>query len=153
VSVLVNQGNGTFAAAVQHRAVMNPTWIAAGDLNGDGEPDLVVGSSSGDGVSVLLNQGGGAFAAKVGYSADSPRAAAVVDLNGDGRPDLALANGREVNSMLNLGRGTFGLPAVHRAGDTPRGIAAADLNGDGKPDIAVANAMDDTVSVLLDCHP
>jgi hypothetical protein len=53
VSVLVNNGDGTFAARRDYDAGANPTAIAIGDLNGDSRLDLAV--VDGANVSVLLN--------------------------------------------------------------------------------------------------
>ena len=55
VSVLINQGNGTFAPAVNYAAGLGPTSVKAADLNADGRPDLVVANSGGNNVSLLLN--------------------------------------------------------------------------------------------------
>ncbi len=65
MSVLLNQGNGTFAAAINSAAGKGPSGIAAADLNGDGKPDLAVTSNSSSSVGVLLNLGNGAFGAPV----------------------------------------------------------------------------------------
>ncbi|MHC4210106.1 MAG: FG-GAP repeat domain-containing protein, partial [Planctomycetota bacterium] len=62
VSVLLNQGDGTFAAAVAYGAGSRPSSVAVGDLDGVNGPDLVVANSDSDDVSVLLNQGDGTFA-------------------------------------------------------------------------------------------
>jgi len=42
VSVLRNNGNGSFAAAVNYTVGSYPTSIAVGDFDGDGKPDLAV---------------------------------------------------------------------------------------------------------------
>ncbi len=55
VSVLLNQGNGTFAVAVNYDAGDGPFSVAIGDLDGVGGPDLAVANLSSDDVSVLLN--------------------------------------------------------------------------------------------------
>ncbi len=55
VSVLVNQGDGTFGAAVEHPAGAGPASVAAADLNGDGAPDLVVADHDINKITVLLN--------------------------------------------------------------------------------------------------
>jgi hypothetical protein len=54
VSVLVNQGNGTFAAPVSFPVGFAPTSVAALDLNGDGRLDLAVSNDTKT-VTVLLN--------------------------------------------------------------------------------------------------
>jgi hypothetical protein len=56
VSVLLNKGNGTFAARTYYSTGAGPASIAAADLNNDGRPDLAVANNSAsNSVSVLLN--------------------------------------------------------------------------------------------------
>src|SRR6185437_9787817 len=77
VSVLLNNGNGTFAAKVDYPTGFSPSSVAEADLNGDGEPDLVVANAGANSsVSVLLNNGNGTFAAKVDYPSPNPRSVA-----------------------------------------------------------------------------
>ncbi len=54
VSILINNGNGTFATKVDYTTGTGPL-VAIGDLNGDGKADLAVANSASDSVSVLLN--------------------------------------------------------------------------------------------------
>ena len=42
--------------------------LTAGDVNGDGKPDLITASESGKTVSVLMNSGNGTFQPKVNYT-------------------------------------------------------------------------------------
>ncbi len=42
MSVLLNQGNGTFAPKVDYPTDTGPAWVVVADLNGDGKPDLAV---------------------------------------------------------------------------------------------------------------
>ena len=146
-SVLLNKGDGTgtLLSAVSYATGNTAVSVAAGDVNGDGKPDLVVANYSGNNVSVLVNKGDGSgtFLAAVNYAAggNSPYSVAVGDLNGDGKPDLAVAtySTNSVNVLLNNGSGTFAAAVAYPTGGAAWSVAIADLNGDGVPDLAVAN--------------
>jgi hypothetical protein len=59
VSILLNQGDGTFAPDVIYGAGDQPRSVAIGDLDGDWDADLAVANAYGAGtVSILLNQTG-----------------------------------------------------------------------------------------------
>jgi hypothetical protein len=157
--VLLGNGDGTFQAPVSHysgggRAVS----IAVGDLNGDGDVDLVVANecvifevdnlcNSGVGVvGVLLGNGDGTFQPAVYYLSGGWDAGSVAieDMNGDGHPDLVVTDNRTAGRghagvMLNNGDGTFKDAILRTAGQEAGSVAAGDLNGDGIPDIAVVN--------------
>src|SRR5262245_2207980 len=71
----------------------HPESVAAGDVNGDGRPDLAVANVLSHNVSVLLGNGDGTFAAARTFTAGlAPRSVALGDVNGDGLLDLATAN-------------------------------------------------------------
>jgi hypothetical protein len=136
--------------------------VAIGDVNGDGEPDVVVANESDSTVSVLLNttatgSNTPSFAAKVDFpTGTSPYSVAIADLNGDGKPDLAVANvgTSTVSVLLNTTATGATTPSFAAKVDFPTGaapyaVAIDDLNGDGKPDLAIADEGASTVSVLL----
>jgi hypothetical protein len=135
--------------------------VAAGDINGDGKPDLVTANYLDGTVSVLLNttpQGAAipTFSAQQTFGAGvSPQSVAVTDINGDGKPDLALANyGGQVSVLLNTTAqgapvSTFAARKIFAVGRGASAVAAKDFDGDGKPDLAIANQLDDTISLLL----
>src|SRR6266536_2635402 len=129
--------------------------VAAGDFDGDHDPDLAVANEfanfSGT-VSVLLGGPGGSFAAAASVLAGFfPFSVAVGNFNGDGNRDLAVANQSPdtVSVLLGSGTGSFGPPASFAVGTRPTSVAVGDFNGDGKPDLAVTNLDSGNVSVLL----
>jgi len=153
ISVLRNNGDGTFAAQRDYRLTgAGAVSLALGDLNRDGRPDVVTGA-----VSVLLNNGDGTFAER-DYNTPDARSIALGDLNGDGKLDVAASNAyRGVSVRLNTGNGGLGRARVYAvlpswsyglSDGEPQSVAIADLNGDRKPDLATVND-DRRVSVLV----
>ena len=167
VSVLLNTTapgatTPSFAAQQPFATGSFPPSVTAADLNGDGQPDLIVANRFSYTVSVLLNTtvlaiNSPAFAAQQASATGSnPVSVTSADLNGDGKPDLIVANtnSNTVSVLLNTtapGATTpsFAAQQTFATGGYPVSVTAADLNGDGKPDLIVANYHSNTVSVLL----
>ena len=152
VSVLLGNGNGTFAAQQTFATGATPVSVAVSDVNGDGKADLVVANNGSNSVSVLLGNGNGTFQAQQTFATGAnPYSVAVSDVNGDGKPDLVVANlsSNSVSVLLGNGNGTFAAQQTFAAGTHPRSVAVSDVNGDGKPDLLVANYSSKSVSVLL----
>src|SRR5205809_144252 len=137
VSARLNRGDGTFQPRRDYFTGAGSVALAAGDLNGDGVPDLTTANAGT--VSVLRHTGDGTFAPSRKYeSGAGPYSAAGADLNGDGKPDLVVSHSERpsVSVLLNAGDGTFLVRRDYKTGtaEVPN-IAVADMNGDGHPDL------------------
>ncbi|MDX1532414.1 MAG: VCBS repeat-containing protein, partial [Rhodothermales bacterium] len=169
VSLLLNDGSGGFAPPVSYDVAEGPYRLAAGDLDGDGDPDLAVAHEEEHAVSVLLNNGDGTFAAADNYpdlypplNVSSNADVVLADFDTDGDLDALYSNtslynndASEVQLILlrNEGDGTFAAPEAIGYGvlfqNTPFDIEATDLDGDGDPDVVAAHQNDEGFFVLL----
>src|SRR5436190_2118903 len=152
ISVLLGNGNGSFGAMTDYPTASTPFFVAVGELNGDGKPDLVVANYDSNTLSVLLGDGDGSFGAKTIYGTGfAPSSVAVDDLNGDGKPDVVTANGsggaNSISVLLGNGNGSFASKVDYSTDFSPTAVAMGDLNGDVKPDVVASNGT--TVSVRL----
>lgn len=105
----------------------------AGDLDGDGKGDLVVGAAGG-GIFWYRN---GAWLPKrtIHGSLVPAEEIRVADLNGDGRRDVLVAIPGGTDWFENLGGGTSWTQRALQRTEPLHDIAVADIDGDGKPDV------------------
>lgn len=107
VSVLLGNGDGTFAPAVNYVAGKDLSSVVLADFNGDGKIDIATTDVSSSYVGVLLNSGNGTFQNAVQYPAGpNPFSLAAADFNGDGKLDLAVtaATYLRIISIVRPGR-------------------------------------------------
>ncbi|MCK9408118.1 MAG: FG-GAP-like repeat-containing protein, partial [Bacteroidetes bacterium] len=149
VSILENNGDGTFAANVDYGTGERPTSVFMSDIDGDGDGDIVVANELDNDISILKNNGNGTFATKVDYAAGvSPIKIFMSDVDGDGDGDIAVTNklDDDVSILMNNGDGTFSAKVDYATGDNPISVFIYDLDGDLDGDIAVE--CTDSVSIL-----
>ncbi len=158
VTILRNTSTpGTIAFAPKQNMGTGPnaTSIAAGDLDNDGKPDLVV--CRGTVVSVFRNistAGTIAFDVRQDISTGvSMRTVILVDLDGDGRLDLVgLGNVDDAAYVFrNTSSGgtiSFGSTQTYPTDPVPYGVAVSDFDGDGIPDLATISEIWNSVTLL-----
>jgi hypothetical protein len=120
--------------------------IAAGDVDGDGVPDIIVGAGAGGGPHVAVFTAAGQlltsfFAFDPGFRGGVSVAAA--DLDGDGHAEIVTGAGVSGAPQVNVFSGAdgsrlaafFAFDPAFRGGVT---VALGDLNGDTIPDVILA---------------
>jgi hypothetical protein len=140
----------------------NPRNVAAGDLDGDGKPELVISNGNSGTLSVLRNTStsgsinASSFAAKVDFaSGNFTEHVAIGDVDGDGKPDLVFIQSGSIAVMRN----TSTTGSINAASFAPKvnftpifsgasSVAIGDVDGDGKPDLVSANSTANTISVV-----
>jgi uncharacterized protein (TIGR03437 family) len=121
--VALGRGDGTFQSPIPFSSYLNPLFIAAADVTGDGRVDMVTGGGpTGPAISIYQGRGDGTLSPPVtqaaGFSAYPGIAA---DLDGDGRLDLAIVNSDSNTLSILFSRAQGGAPvarAVSAAGGT-----------------------------------
>ncbi len=178
VSVLLNStvlGTATalFTPPQTFATGNTPAGVTLADINGDGEPDLLV-ADSGTGtnaVSVLVNTTPlpdaavtTAFPATQLNMNGATQNVIVGDINGDGKPDLLVSpnfGSYAVSVFMNstapgAAAPSFASPATFNAPLGPKFLVLADINRDGKPDLVVVNYKDNSnnsVGIFLNTTP
>jgi hypothetical protein len=149
-SMVFLQGDGGFSATSdQQLATKGARAVAAGDLDEDGNVDLVFANSFSGGFAeidsfIYWGKAGGTFDTQpTSIPTLGAEDVSVADLDGDGDLDLVFANGQDnsqnksVDSYVYLNDGgSFGpTPDALLPTKGASGVTAADMDGTGRPDL------------------
>lgn len=116
--------------------------IAGGDLDGDGDIDLVASNNFQGQVVLFENLGGGVFAEALILAnfVTAPVVIRIDDLDQDGDLDVLYPGSLSATVvwLKNIGGGSFALPQVlGTTNDTSYGLVVEDFDADGDKDLAV----------------
>ena len=139
-----------------------PSFADAGDIDGDGRPDVVVTNAASNSITLYKNlstPGNIQFGSKVEIAtARLPSNIKIADLDGDGKPDLAVSH-NTTGSLLtiyknringgNISSASFGPEIVIHTGFGYSYVDVADLDGDHKPELLLTNASTDGPSFVF----
>jgi hypothetical protein len=124
------------------------TFVAVGDLNGDGWLDFI--TTSGTALDIEINQRDAEFMSTRLETGFIPiywnNQTMFADLDGDGRPDLVACASNGIFVLFDDGGApNFGSPVAIPGTDTNgcASLAVADLNADGQADIESLELVDD----------
>ena len=143
IEVLLGSGNGRLADPIPTALPgvgTNVMPFELGDVDGDGDLDVVRLDVIRDRVEVYLGTGDGSLTPGAAYELPGAYALALAHFDANGTLDLALTSTNEavVEVWLGSGDGTFARETVMETGPFPFLLAPADFDGDGLVDLAVA---------------
>ena len=138
VTLLVNEGGGSFLEPLSIPVEHAPVTVWAGDLNGNGIADIVTANAEEDTLTILEGTGAGYLPPLLLSCGYMPHSVVGVDLNNSGRRDLVVGNAGsgDISVLYALEDGQFA-EEKRLAFPQPVGrFIVADLTGNTIPDIA-----------------
>lgn len=152
--VFMNDGTGGYGpfTVVPVPQGDRPSTNEGADFDGDGDPDLAVGSAMGTYVAIFHGDGSGGLVHRQNLDAGARiRGLCLLDFENDGDPDLVAASreGNHVALFENDGAGLFSSRGTFDAGDGEWSCAVGDLNEDGLVDLVIGARLSGDMTAFL----
>lgn len=151
ITVLFNNGEGSFSARITRDVEAGPRALLATHLDPDEHADLVVANSTSGTISVLFGNRNGGFETRQDFVVGTDPAALVgVDYDADGDNDVLVGNGgsRDVVILQNDGAGGLALSERISVGVAVVDLAMSDLTADIFSDLVVGSSTGSHLSFL-----
>ncbi len=146
--VLLSKPAGGIPSPAAIQSVDSPEYVATGDFDGDGDSDLVVGSSVSNAIGLLLNEGDGRFTAGPTADLDLVLGVAGGDLDGDGRDEILTAGLALEVLRLDSELALSNVQSVPTENMLTAPVVV-DLNADGAPDVVAVNYYSVAMSIAF----
>ena len=136
--MLLGDGDGSFASELRFDTEEVPRFVAVGDFDGDGAPDLAAAIPDSDNVSILMNQHRAILSLDIdikpgGYpNSVNPRSNGVIPVAILGSESFSVADINVVTLQFGPGRTS---PVHDLAGAFPYNAHLQDVNHDGFVDL------------------
>ncbi len=122
-------------------------YLQAGDVDGDGDTDLVYAAFRGDKVYWAEKTTTGHQIHIIYDGVDGPQSVKLADIDADGDLDVFSAGAWDDRFYFhrNNGQGQFGTFIVSDSANNPARIEVMDVNGDSKLDLVTTSSLDDSL--------
>ena len=139
-----NDGTGSFTNSGQSLGLDDTTAMAVGDVDQDGDLDLVTAYGALDNTpnQVWINNGEGVFSAGSTVLLTNSLGVALGDLNGDGTLDVFIASNGQNEAALGDGSGGFTGTGQFFGNNQHREVLLGDLDADGDLDALTPKFLD-----------